>query len=130
MGFFDIFKKNKAEKTDKTAKPAKKEAEEKKATPRDAAAPATSGLPAVDLGELLPGAPKNGKIKLAIYWAAACGGCDVSLLDTNERILTIGDMADIVMWPIAADGKEKDIAAMGDGAGGTTKLFQRMLTHV
>ncbi|MDY0293685.1 MAG: oxidoreductase [Candidatus Methanomethylophilaceae archaeon] len=114
MGFFDIFKKNKAEKTDKTAKPAKKEAEEKKATPRDAAAPATSGLPAVDLGELLPGAPKNGKIKLAIYWAAACGGCDVSLLDTNERILTIGDMADIVMWPIAADGKEKDIAAMGD----------------
>ena len=39
----------------------------------------------------------------------------MSLLDTNERILTIGDMANIVMWPIAADGKEKDIAAMEDG---------------
>ena len=75
----------------------------------------TVGLQAADLGELLPGAPKNGKIKLAIYWAAACGGCDVSLLDTHERILTIGDMADIVMWPIASDGKEKDIEAMNDG---------------
>lgn len=39
----------------------------------------------------------------------------MSLLDTHERLLTIGDMADIVMWPVAADGKEKDIAAMEDG---------------
>ncbi len=75
---------------------------------------AANYMPAADLGELLPGAPPNGKIKLAIYWAAACGGCDVSILDTNERILTIGDMADIVMWPVAADGKEKDIEAMAD----------------
>ena len=67
-----------------------------------------------DLGELLPGAPPNGKINLAIYWAAGCGGCDVSLLDSNERILTIGDMANIVMWPIASDGKEHDIAHMDD----------------
>jgi len=75
---------------------------------------AANYMPAADLGELLPGAPPNGKIKLAIYWAAACGGCDVSILDTNERILTVGDMADIVMWPVAADGKEKDIEAMAD----------------
>ncbi|MBR2394329.1 MAG: oxidoreductase [Candidatus Methanomethylophilaceae archaeon] len=92
--------------------------EEPKAAPAAAPAAATEetvGLQAADLGELLPGAPAGGKIKLAIYWAAACGGCDVSILDTNERILTIGDMADIVMWPIAADGKEKDIEAMEDG---------------
>lgn len=63
---------------------------------------------------LLPGAPPGGKINLAIYWAAGCGGCDVSVLDIDERILTVGDMANIVMWPIAADGKEKDIAAMQD----------------
>jgi F420-non-reducing hydrogenase small subunit len=60
-------------------------------------------------------APPNGKIKLALYWAAACGGCDVSILDSDEKVLNIGTMADIVMWPIAADGKEKDIAAMKDG---------------
>lgn len=64
---------------------------------------------------LLPGAPNGGKINLAIYWAAGCGGCDVSILDIDERILTVGDMANIVMWPIAADGKEKDIEAMKDG---------------
>lgn len=85
------------------------------ATPLDDTVPKAAILPAADLGPLLPGAPAGGKIKLAVYWAAACGGCDVSLLDTHERLLTIGDMADIVMWPIAADGKEKDIAAMDDG---------------
>ena len=75
---------------------------------------AAAQLKPADLGELLPGVPPNGKINLAIYWAAACGGCDVSLLDVNERILTIGDMANIVMWPIAADGKEADIEEMED----------------
>lgn len=60
-------------------------------------------------------APAGGKIKVAIYWAAGCGGCDVSILDTNETVLTIGQMADIVMWPIAVDGKEKDIEALDDG---------------
>jgi len=120
MSFFDRFRKKK--KDAPVAKEAKKSA---------ASAPVASGvvcktktpesieanyMHAADLGELLPGAPPNGKIKLAIYWAAACGGCDVSLLDTNERILTSGDMADIVMWPIAVDGKEKDIAEMEDGS--------------
>ncbi len=122
MGFFSkIFKKKES---GAEAPKAEKKAEKAAAAAAPKAAPAscgcgcdkeTVGLEAADLGELLPGAPKGGKIKLAIYWAAACGGCDVSLLDTNERILTIGDMADIVMWPIAADGKEKDIAAMDDG---------------
>lgn len=137
MGFFDIFKKKKkaeAPKEEKkcetkTAAPAAAPAEEKKcacscekkeAAPAAAPAPASATdpvyLPAADLGELLPGAPPNGKINLAIYWAAACGGCDVSILDTDERILTVGDMANIVMWPIAADGKEHDIAHMEDGS--------------
>lgn len=120
MGFFDkLFKKDgkaKAEAPKEEPKAAAKAAPAEAAPAPVADGPVeTIGLPAADLGELLPGAPPGGKFKLAIYWAAACGGCDVSLLDTNERILTIGDMADIVMWPIAADGKEKDIAAMEDG---------------
>lgn len=84
-------------------------------SPGDGSIPKDAILKAADLGPLLPGAPAGGKIKLAVYWTAACGGCDVSLLDTHERLLTVGDMAQIVMWPIAADGKEKDIAAMEDG---------------
>jgi Coenzyme F420-reducing hydrogenase, gamma subunit len=106
----------KAGKETKTEKPAKAAA-----APAPVAAPvgktaeaAPSKLP--DSIPLLPGAPPGGKINLAIYWAAACGGCDVSLLDMDERILTVGDMANIVMWPVAADGKEQDIAAMGDGS--------------
>jgi F420-non-reducing hydrogenase small subunit len=55
------------------------------------------------------------KLKLGIYWAATCGGCDVSVLDTHERILKIVEAADIYFWPIAMDFKYKDVEAMEDG---------------
>jgi len=55
------------------------------------------------------------KIKLALYWGASCGGCDVAVLDTNEKLLDIAASADIVLWPIAADGKHQDIENMADG---------------
>ncbi len=54
------------------------------------------------------------KLKLAIYWSASCGGCDVAILDTNERILDIAAIADIVFWPIALDFKYSDVEAMED----------------
>jgi F420-non-reducing hydrogenase small subunit len=55
------------------------------------------------------------KIKIAGYWAASCGGCDVAMLDIDERILGLAEMADIVFWPIAIDGKLKDVEALPDG---------------
>lgn len=55
------------------------------------------------------------KLQIAIYWGAACGGCDVSVLDTNEFILDVGAVADIRLWPIATDGKFRDVEAMEDG---------------
>ncbi len=54
------------------------------------------------------------KPKLALYWAAACGGCDVAVLDTNEKILDIANLADIVFWPIAVDFKYHHVKAMED----------------
>jgi len=54
------------------------------------------------------------KPKLALYWAAACGGCDVAVLDTNEKILDIANLADIVFWPIAVDFKYHHVRAMED----------------
>ncbi len=54
------------------------------------------------------------KPKLALYWAAACGGCDVAVLDTNEKILDIADIVDIVFWPIAFDFKYHHVKAMED----------------
>jgi F420-non-reducing hydrogenase small subunit len=55
------------------------------------------------------------KPKLAIYWAGACGGCDVAVLDTHERILKVAELMDIVFWPIALDFKYGDVEAMPDG---------------
>jgi F420-non-reducing hydrogenase small subunit len=54
------------------------------------------------------------KLKLASYWAAACGGCDVAILDVHEKILDIAAAADIVFWPIATDFKYRDVEAMPD----------------
>jgi F420-non-reducing hydrogenase small subunit len=55
------------------------------------------------------------KLQIALYWGAACGGCDVAVLDTNEFILDVAALADIRLWPIAADGKYQDVEAMADG---------------
>ena len=54
------------------------------------------------------------KPKVALYWAAACGGCDVAVLDTNEKILDIANLIDIVFWPIAMDFKYHDVKQMAE----------------
>lgn len=55
------------------------------------------------------------KLKLAVYWGAACGGCCVSVLDVHEKLFDIIAAADLVFWPIALDFKYKDVDAMPDG---------------
>ena len=57
--------------------------------------------------------PKE-KMKIAFYWAASCGGCEIAVLDINEKILDVVNMADIVFWPVAIDVKYKDVEAMPD----------------
>ncbi len=54
------------------------------------------------------------KIDIALYWAGCCGGCDVAILDIDERILEVAAMANIVFWPIAIDHKLKDLEALED----------------
>ena len=39
------------------------------------------------------------RARVAINWAGACGGCDVSLLDTEERLLDLVAEADVVPQP-------------------------------
>jgi len=55
------------------------------------------------------------KLQLAIYWAGSCGGCDVALLDVNEKILDIAAAADLRLWPIAMDFKYADVEAWAPG---------------
>ena len=54
------------------------------------------------------------KPKIALYWAASCGGCEIAVLDINEKILDIVAAADIVFWPVALDVKYKDVQSMPD----------------
>lgn len=57
---------------------------------------------------------KKPKLKLAVYWAAACGGCCVSVLDVHEKLFDIISAADLVFWPIALDTKYHDVEKMPD----------------
>jgi F420-non-reducing hydrogenase small subunit len=54
------------------------------------------------------------KLKIAFYWAASCGGCEIAVLDINEKILEVVNIADIVFWPVAMDVKYKDVENLPD----------------
>jgi F420-non-reducing hydrogenase small subunit len=56
----------------------------------------------------------DAKLQIALYWGAACGGCDVAVLDTDDFVLELSEIADIRFWPIAVDTKYADLAAMRD----------------
>jgi F420-non-reducing hydrogenase small subunit len=56
------------------------------------------------------------KAKLALYWAASCGGCEISVLAINEKILDVAAAFDIVLWPVAVDAKVRDIEKMPDAS--------------
>ncbi len=58
---------------------------------------------------------EKAKLKMAVYWGAACGGCCVSVLDVHEKLLDVIGHADLVFWPIALDIKYKDLKEMPDG---------------
>jgi F420-non-reducing hydrogenase small subunit len=54
------------------------------------------------------------KPKLALYWAASCGGCEIAVLDIHEKILDVDAAFDIVFWPAAMDFKYDSVRAMED----------------
>ena len=58
----------------------------------------------------------NGKGKLAIYWAASCGGCEIAILSIDAKILDVAAAFDIVLWPCATDGKVRDVEKMADAS--------------
>ena len=56
----------------------------------------------------------NKKLQVAFYWAASCGGCEIAVLDIDEKILDVIGLVDILFWPVAMDFKYKDVEAMED----------------
>ena len=57
----------------------------------------------------------SAKPKLAWYWAASCGGCDISTLAIDDKVLQVAEAFDIVFWPCVMDGKTSDVEAIEDG---------------
>lgn len=57
----------------------------------------------------------NGKPTLAMYWASSCGGCEISVLNIGEHILTVDEVFDIAFFPCIADFKISDVEAYPDG---------------
>ncbi|MBN1477127.1 oxidoreductase [Candidatus Sumerlaeota bacterium] len=49
-----------------------------------------------------------------MYWAAACGGCEISILDIEEHLLDVDAAFDLAFFPCIADFKTKDVEAMPD----------------
>lgn len=56
------------------------------------------------------------KPKLAVYWAASCGGCEISIVNINEKILDVDANFDFMFCPCLMDTKKKDIEALPDGS--------------
>jgi F420-non-reducing hydrogenase small subunit len=55
------------------------------------------------------------KPKAAFYWAASCGGCEITVAELFMRLVTVGELVDIVFWPCTMDFKYADVEAMQDG---------------
>ncbi|MDY7080195.1 MAG: oxidoreductase [Chloroflexota bacterium] len=60
-------------------------------------------------------AKKQAKPKLALYWAASCGGCEITIAELGMKLVTVGELVDIVLWPCIMDFKYSDVEAMKDG---------------
>ncbi len=57
----------------------------------------------------------SNKPKFAMYWAAGCGGCEIAVLNIHEKLLEVDENFEVVFWPVAVDGKVKDVEALQDG---------------
>jgi F420-non-reducing hydrogenase small subunit len=56
------------------------------------------------------------KPKFGMYWTSGCGGCEIAVLNIHEKLLEVDENFELVFWPIAMDGKVKDVEALPDGA--------------
>ena len=56
------------------------------------------------------------KPKLAMYWAASCGGCEVALFNIGEHLFTLDEQFEIVFFPFLADFKYSDLVSYADAS--------------
>ena len=56
------------------------------------------------------------RAKIAIYWAASCGGCEVSFLNLDHALLELDRSCELVFCPCLMDAKRCDLEAMADAS--------------
>jgi len=56
------------------------------------------------------------KPRISMYWASSCGGCEIALVNLNEKILEVDRHVDFIFCPCLLDTKYKDVEALDDGA--------------
>jgi F420-non-reducing hydrogenase small subunit len=56
------------------------------------------------------------KPKLAVYWAASCGGCEIAVANLHEQLLDLDAAFDFMFCPCLLDTKKNEIEALPDQA--------------
>jgi F420-non-reducing hydrogenase small subunit len=55
------------------------------------------------------------KPKLSMYWASSCGGCEIALVNIDEKILDVAANFDFFFCPCLLDTKKADVETLDDG---------------
>ncbi|MDA8158887.1 MAG: NADH:ubiquinone oxidoreductase [Deltaproteobacteria bacterium] len=56
----------------------------------------------------------TGKPKISMYWAASCGGCEIALVNINEKIIDLDANFDFMFCPCLLDTKKQEIKELPD----------------
>jgi len=56
------------------------------------------------------------KPKVSVYWAASCGGCEISVVNLHEKFLELDKAFDFMFCPCLLDTKVKAVEALPDGS--------------
>ncbi|HEY3320100.1 MAG TPA: hypothetical protein VGP72_06530 [Planctomycetota bacterium] len=54
------------------------------------------------------------KHRIAIYWAASCGGCEIAFVNLHEKLLDVVEHFELAFCPCLLDTKKKDVLAWPD----------------
>lgn len=56
------------------------------------------------------------RVRSAVYGAAGCGGCELSLFESVEGSTALLDVIEVVYWPLLCDARLEDLAGQPDGS--------------
>ncbi len=57
----------------------------------------------------------QGKPRIAVYWAAGCGGCEIAVVNLHEKLLDLDAAFELAFCPCLVDTKRHHVEALPDG---------------